>query len=248
MLLGTLFVISDARWALFFSYLGSSLWHFLWPWIFLGGACCTKWVPEPTFYDFGCLLGLIFGDIWGCGWALGGHLGAFWWHLGDLWRLFLGFMSEILKLWKVLFPNWALLKRVLTQLLNYRRSVCHSGTFSRTLSGFWRMLAGSGGSQWFQAQLSKNTMLFNDFKLKCWKTLCFSMISSSNVEKHNALSVFQIWSMHCCFCSVLSQAHTMECCYTPKLQCPSCSSESWRWVISHSLVAPWKGAGGWRII
>ncbi len=32
----------------------------------------------------------------------------------------------------------------------------------------------------------KNTMLlmlFNDFKLKCCKTQCFSMISSSNVEK-----------------------------------------------------------------
>ena len=31
-------------------------------------------------------------------------------------------------------------------------------------------------------------MFFHDFKLKCWKTQCFSMNSSSNVEKHN---VFQ---------------------------------------------------------
>ncbi len=40
--------------------------------------------------------------------------------------------------------------------------------------------------QWFQAQMLKNIMLFNDFKLKCWKTTCFFMISSSNVEKHTA--------------------------------------------------------------
>ncbi len=39
--------------------------------------------------------------------------------------------------------------------------------------------------QWFQAQMLKNTMFFNDVKCKCWKTQCFSMMSSSNVEKHN---------------------------------------------------------------
>ncbi len=34
-----------------------------------------------------------------------------------------------------------------------------------------------------QAQMLKRTTLFNNFKLKCWKTRCFSMLSSSNAEK-----------------------------------------------------------------
>ena len=37
--------------------------------------------------------------------------------------------------------------------------------------------------QWFEVQMFKNTMLFNDFKLKCLKTQCFSMITKSNVSK-----------------------------------------------------------------
>ena len=51
--------------------------------------------------------------------------------------------------------------------------------------------------EWFQTQILENTMLFNDFEFKCWKTqcflmipnpiclntTCFSMIYNSNVEK-----------------------------------------------------------------
>jgi hypothetical protein len=37
----------------------------------------------------------------------------------------------------------------------------------------------------------KNTMLFKEFKLKCSKTHCFSMISDSNVQKHTAFQWFQ---------------------------------------------------------
>ena len=40
--------------------------------------------------------------------------------------------------------------------------------------------------------VEKNTMLFSDFKVKCWKTQCFSMMSSSNVEKHNAFNDFKV--------------------------------------------------------
>ena len=50
---------------------------------------------------------------------------------------------------------------------------------------------------WFQAQMLKNTMLFNEFKLGCWTTLCCSMISSSNVEKHNAFQWFQAQMLKC---------------------------------------------------
>ena len=37
----------------------------------------------------------------------------------------------------------------------------------------------------------KNTMLFNEFKLKSLKTLCVSMISNSNVQTHNVFQWFQ---------------------------------------------------------
>ena len=58
--------------------------HFFWSWRLLGGPYGTKWLPELTFLDFGCVLGSIWGGFWGPGWGLGGHLGAFWRPLGGL--------------------------------------------------------------------------------------------------------------------------------------------------------------------
>ncbi len=88
-----------------FWYLDSSLGHFLWSWRLLGAPWVSKWIPEPTFVDFGWLLGFILGGFCESGWGLGGHLGAFWWPLGGLWLFFFGFVLKSVKLWKVLFYN-----------------------------------------------------------------------------------------------------------------------------------------------
>ena len=66
--LSTFFGIWAAPWGTF-SDLGGSLVH-LGPW-------GSKSIPEPTFLDFGWLLGFILGGFCESGWGLGGHLGAF---------------------------------------------------------------------------------------------------------------------------------------------------------------------------
>ena len=78
----------------------------------------------------------------------------------------LKWVSEFYSLIKLCWKGF-LLKEIISPQCHPPRPVLER------LVGCWRGGEVAGGSEWFQVQMMKNILFFNDFKCKCWKTFMF---------------------------------------------------------------------------